>query len=169
MGFRQAGRKGRCVKGRGQQLLGVGVLRVGEYFCGKALLDNLTALHDDQAMREGADDFQIVADEEEAELATLLDRTQQGNDLGLDRNVERGGWLVENEEVGFEDKGAGDCDALALAARKLVRIAAGGFGIEANFAKGIAHLLGAVYRGEIGEVDSEAFFDNLADRHAGAQ
>ena len=42
-------------------------------------------------------------------------------DLGLNRDVERRGRLVEQEDLRFEDQGAGQGHALTLSARKLVR------------------------------------------------
>ena len=48
---------------------------------------------------------------------------EQVDDLRLDRHVERGDRLVADEQVGLHGERAGDGDALALAARELVRIA----------------------------------------------
>ena len=66
---------------------------------------------------------EIVADEHIGEAALVAKVHQEVEDLGLDRDVERGGRLVEEENLRFQDQRAGDGDALALAARELVRVA----------------------------------------------
>ena len=50
-------------------------------------------------------------------------RLQQVQDLRLDRDVERRGRLVEQQDRRLEDQRARDGDALALAAGELVRVA----------------------------------------------
>ncbi len=57
---------------------------------------------------------------------------QEVENLGLDRDVEGRGRLVEEEDARLEDQGAGDGDALALAARELVRVAVAEGGPEAD-------------------------------------
>ena len=44
-------------------------------------------------------------------------------DFSLDRDVERRGWLVQQQHLGRQREGAGDGDALALAAGQFVRVA----------------------------------------------
>src|SRR5581483_5742759 len=53
----------------------------------------------------------------------LLELEEQVHDLRLDRDVERGDRLVEDQELGLERERARDADALALPARELVRVA----------------------------------------------
>ena len=50
-----------------------------------------------------------------------LQRLQQLEDLRLDGDVERGGGLVGDQQVGLVGERHGDHDALALAAGELVR------------------------------------------------
>ena len=59
-------------------------------------------------------------------------RLQQVQHLGLHRGVERRGRLVEQQDLRLEDQRARDGDALALAARELVRIAEAEAGAEAD-------------------------------------
>ena len=66
---------------------------------------------------------QIVRDEEHRELEPLAHVRQQVEHLRLDRDVERGHRLVRDQHVGLQGERAGDADALALAARELVRVA----------------------------------------------
>ena len=51
-------------------------------------------------------------------------------DLRLHRHVQGRGRLVEHDKPRLQDQRAGDRDALALAARELVRVALGGLGVE---------------------------------------
>ena len=55
---------------------------------------------------------------------TLLQRTDQPQNLFLHGDVERGGRLVGNDELGLEPEGGGNQHTLAHATRKLVRIRA---------------------------------------------
>ena len=48
---------------------------------------------------------------------------EQRDDLGLYRDVERGGRLVGDEQIGLVGERHGDHDTLALASGKLMRIA----------------------------------------------
>src|SRR5262249_39749907 len=73
---------------------------------------------------------QIVADEKVGEPVSGLERTQELDHLYLDRSVERGGGLVEDDQPRLQYEGAGQRDALALAARQLVRIAIAHVGVE---------------------------------------
>ncbi len=59
-----------------------------------------------------------------ARPSSLLQVGEQVDDLRLDRNVERRDRLVADDQVGAGRERAGDADALALAARELVREAA---------------------------------------------
>ena len=59
---------------------------------------------------------EIVRDEQEGQPALGLEILEQVEDLGLDRDVERRDRLVADDQVGIEREGAGDADALALAA-----------------------------------------------------
>ena len=64
---------------------------------------------------------------------------------------------------GCEDHGAGDGDALALAAGELVRVAVGGGGVEADLVEDRGDAAGLVAEA----VDGEALGDDLGDRMRG--
>ena len=55
----------------------------------------------------------------------LLERPQQGNDMGLHGDIQRGRGFVEDDELRLEGERPGDGHALALAAGHVVRVAAG--------------------------------------------
>ena len=63
-----------------------------------------------------ADDFEVVGDEEVGEAEVGLEVGEEVEDLGLDGDVEGGDGFVADDELGAQGQGAGDADALALAA-----------------------------------------------------
>ncbi len=79
-----------------------------------------------------ADDGEVVRDEEVGEVEVLLERLEQVDDLRLDGDVERRDGLVADDEVGVERERAREADALALAARELVRVARARVGGQAD-------------------------------------
>ena len=107
---------------RFQQLLGVRMLGRGENFLGRAALHDLAVLHHAGAVRHLAHDAEIVRDEQHRHMQLALQVLQKVEDLRLDRHVERGRRLVGDEQIGLVRERHGDHHALALAARKLVRV-----------------------------------------------
>ena len=63
----------------------------------------------------------VVGDEQIGEAELVLQVLQQVDDLGLDRDVERGDRLVENEQARLQRQCPRDADALLLPARELAR------------------------------------------------
>ena len=102
-----------------EQHLGVGVLRVLENLLGLALLDDLAAIHNDDVVRDIADRLDVMADEHHGQAELLFKVGQQVQNLRADRNVQSRGGLVGDDGIGVQRQGTGNCDALALAARKL--------------------------------------------------
>jgi hypothetical protein len=84
-------------------------------------------------------DGQVVRDEEVGQRELVLQFVEQVDDLGLDRDVEGRYRLVRDDEVRVEREDARDADALPLAARELVRIAADRLRGEADALEQIAH------------------------------
>ena len=98
----------------------------------RAFLDDPAEVHHGDALAEVAHDAEVVRDEDEGELAPVAQLVEQDQDLRLHADVERRHRLVGDDEVGPERERAGDADALALAARELVRIAARRRGRQAD-------------------------------------
>ena len=96
-----------------------------EHLVRRADFDDPAEVHDGDAVGDVAHHRKIVRDEQvgQAELASAA--LQQVDDLRLDRHVERGDRLVENEQLGTQRQSTGNCDALALAAGEFARPAAG--------------------------------------------
>ena len=86
-------------------------------------LDDLAEVHDGDAVGDVAHDRQIVRDEEVRQAEAALQLLEQVDDLRPDRHVERRHRLVEHDQLRVERERARDADALALAARELVRVA----------------------------------------------
>ena len=107
----------------GQQVLGVGVLGSGKHFFGDVFLDDLAAGHDADPVGDFPDDAKIVGDEQHRHAALALKLLQQQKDFGLDRDIQSGGRFVGDQQIRLICQGHGDHDALALTARKLVRVA----------------------------------------------
>ena len=96
--------------------------RVLQHLLGRTLLDDTAALHHHDSVSDIGHDPEIMRDEEHARVVPPLQILDQGKDLCLRRDVEGGRRLVGDEEVRVEHHGSRDHDALALAARDLVRI-----------------------------------------------
>src|SRR5205807_6097661 len=101
---------------RAEQRLRVRVQRVGVDLFGVRDLDDLAEVHHGDPVAQVADDRQVVGDEQVGQVELVLEVLQEVHDLRLDRDVERGDGLVGDDEGGVQDQGAGDADALPLAA-----------------------------------------------------
>ena len=115
--------------------------RVVVELLGRRDLDDLAEVHDRDPVGDVPDDGQVVRDEEVREVEVALQALEQVHDLRLDGDVERRDGLVADDEVRVEREGAGEADALALAAGELVRIAGGGVGGQADDLEQLAHAL----------------------------
>ena len=106
----------------GDELLGIGMLRIVQHRRGRALFDDDAVLHHRDAVGDLGDDAEIMGDEQHRRLAALLQVADQLQDLRLRGDVERGGRLVGDQELRVERQRHRDHGALALAARQLMRI-----------------------------------------------
>ncbi len=102
--------------------LGIGVLRAREEFGDRALLDDLARGHHADALGDLPHDAEVVGDEQHRHAQAPLQLFEKLEDLRLHGDVERGGRLVGDEQVGLVGERHGDHHPLALAAGKLVRI-----------------------------------------------
>src|SRR5262249_7344991 len=102
-------------------------------------LDDAAKIHHRDALTEMPHHRQIVRDEQISEAEALAQVLEQVDDLRLDRDVEGGYGLIADDEFGIERERARDPDALALAARHLVRVAIGKIRIEAADREQLAH------------------------------
>ena len=114
-----------------------------------------------------ADDGQVVGDDDVGEAELALQPRQQVQDLALHGDVETGGRLVRDDELGRECQRAGDADAAGLAAGKLMRIAAGEIRGQADESQQPARL--GVETLALDPVNGERFGDQRLHREPRAQ
>ena len=89
---------------------------------------------------------------------------QQIDNLRLYGHIERACRLVQHDEFGLQHHGAGDGDALALAAGKLVRVAILRLRVKAHFLQRPADAGAPLVVVQIRVLDQQALFDDLANR-----
>ncbi len=110
---------------RREQRLGVGVVGRREHLVGVALLHDGAEIHDDDAVGQVAHHREVVADEQQRGFEAVLNVGQQAGYRGLHRYIERRDRLVGDHHRRVAGEGAGDADALLLAAGQLTRFAEG--------------------------------------------
>ena len=67
---------------------------------GGQAVDDLPGLHDHEPIAHVGDDAEIVADQQVGKVSLLAQVAEKVQDLGLNRDVERRGRLVENSTSG---------------------------------------------------------------------
>ena len=87
-----------------------------------ALFDDLAAVHHDDAVGHLRDHRHVVGDEQHGHSVFALQPVDEGENLRLDRDVERGCRFVGDEQAGLARHGHGDDHALAHAPRELMGI-----------------------------------------------
>ena len=89
---------------------------------GAALLDDARRVHDVDAVGVAGDHAEIVGDDDQRDVEPARQVLHQLQDLRLDGDVERGGRLVGDEELGIAGEPDRDHHALAHAAGQVMRI-----------------------------------------------
>ena len=107
---------------RVEQALGVRVLRGEQDLVDGALLDDPAGVHDDDVVDRLGHDAEVVGDQQQRRPGPVLDLPEELEDLGLDRDVERRRRLVGDQQLRVARQRHRDHDALAHAARHLVRV-----------------------------------------------
>ncbi len=151
-----------------QQRSRIGMAGRLEHGLDRSELGDTAEIHDHHAVGDVVHDVEIVADEQIGKPETVLQIHQQVQDLGLDRLVQRGDRLVEDDQPRAQRQCARDVDALALTARELVRIAAGE--LDGGGADGIEQLVRTRNRsGAVELVHHGRERDRLLDRQPGIE
>ena len=127
------------------------------------LLDDHAEIHHRHLIAHMADDAEVVRDEEIGQPERLLQALHQVEDLRLDGHIERRDRLIAHQEFGVGGECPGEHDALALAARELVRKEPLLFGAQAALGKELGHAGRSRLRLTIGHQ-----VERLTDRVAGA-
>ena len=107
----------------GEERARIGMLRRVEHLLDRSLLDDLALLHHADPFRDPADDAEVMGDEQDRHAEARLQVLEKLENLRLHGDVERSGRLVRDQEIRLVGERHRDHDALALAARELVRIA----------------------------------------------
>src|SRR5579872_215477 len=108
--------------GRGaKQTFGIRMARIGEYFEGGSGFDDSPGVHHGNAIRDFADDSQIMRDEKKRQVQFRAKAHEEFENLLLHGDVERGGGLVGDQQARAHGESHRDHGALAKASGKLVR------------------------------------------------
>ena len=107
---------------RAQQADRVGVLGIGKQVGHIGALDDLAGVHHQHLVGDLGDHAEIVGDDQDRHAEPALQVAQEVENLGLDGDVERGRRLVGDQQRRLARQRHGDHDALAHAARQVVRI-----------------------------------------------
>ena len=107
---------------RVQKAAGVGVLGAMEQGFDIAVFDGLPRIHDHHVIRHLGHHAEVVGDENHGALELGPERGEKVQDLSLNGHIERRGGLVRDQQVRMAGDRGSDHDALAHAARKLVRV-----------------------------------------------
>ncbi len=110
---------------RGEEQPGVRVLRVVKQRLHRPGLGDLAGVHDRGPAAGLRDNRQVVGDEDDGEAELVGEAGEKFQDLGLDHDVEGGGGLVREQDLGLAGQRHRDRRALAHAAGELVRVALG--------------------------------------------
>ena len=148
-------------RNRGEKRLRVGMKRFLVDALRVAELDHLAEVHDGDAVGDVLDDAQVVRDEDVRQAKLALEPAEEVEHLSLDGHVERGNRLVAYEQLRLKRKRAGNVDALALAARELMRVAVHVLGVEADKFHQLANASLALLRIGLRLVDNHRLFDDL--------
>ena len=99
------------------------MLRFVQHLIGRAHLHQFSMLHHRHTIGDVGNHAEIMGDEQNTGIVAGLKLFDQLEDLCLGGDVESGGRLIGNQNFGIQSERHRDHRALALAARKLVRIA----------------------------------------------
>ena len=136
----------------GKQRLGVGMAQLAEDRAGLAGFHHLALPHDGDAVGDAGDHRQVMGDKDHAHAVLADEALEQHQDLRLRGDVEGRGRFVGDEQLRPQGDGHGDNDALALAAREFVRVAAEGelFGRKTDAVEGLAGDMGGAVAADLG-------------------
>ena len=85
-------------------------------------LDDLTPVHDRHLFAAVGDDAEIVGDHDQRHAETVSEVSQERQDLGLDRDVERSRRFVGDQHLGLAGDGESNHRPLAQSSAERVRV-----------------------------------------------
>ncbi len=119
-------------RGRVDERARIGFARRRKHRPDRSRFHDPTLLHHDDRVADLCGNPQIVRDEQNADIGLAPDFLEQDEDFRLNGYVKRRNRFIGHQQARFERERAGDADALALAARKLMRVALHGIGIDTH-------------------------------------
>ena len=143
------------------------MLRVLVQLVGIRDLDDLAEVHDGDALGNVPHDEKVMRDEKVRDAELFLQLLKHVDDLRLNGNVQRGHGLVADNELGVHGESSGNADSLALAAGKLMCVARGVFGVEADGRHELEDFLAALGAACVQLMHVQRLSDDVFDRHAG--
>ena len=102
--------------GVAQELGYEGVVRLAVECAGVADLFDFAVVHDDDLVGDFQGFFLVVRDQNAGDAQFVVDVAQPGTQFFADFGIECAEGFVQQQQFGFDRKGAGKGDALALAA-----------------------------------------------------
>ena len=99
----------------GQERAGIRVQRSFVDQLGRTDLDDISEIHDGNALRDMAHDGQVVSNKDVGQLEFVLKVLHQVHDLRLNRNVQRAHRFIGDDDLRVGRKRPRDPDTLALA------------------------------------------------------
>jgi hypothetical protein len=130
---------------RTHEAFGIGMLGVLHDLAHRADLSDAAGIHHGDAVRGFGDHAHVVRHQHHRRAVFAAQPLQERDDLGLDRDVERGRRLVGHDQPRPGAESERDHDPLTHAAGELVRIV-----IDAHFGAGDTHLLQEFDRPRLG-------------------
>ena len=127
-----------------QQTQRVWMARIAEDLLGRSDFDDTAEIHHRDPVAQETRHAKIVGDENEAHAGLAVHPLEQIEHLGAYRHVKLGGRFVGDDDPRLHADGARHRYPLELAARKLVRIAAGVFGTKADALEQSGNFIGNV-------------------------
>jgi hypothetical protein len=153
----------------GEEFAGIPVGWLVEDEIGGAIFDELTGTHYGNMGGELRDHRETMRDQEIGELEFLLKFLKKQEHLSADGDIEGGDGFIGNDERGAKNQGAGDTNALTLAAGEFVRIAVHGIVGQADAAEELRGAREAIVAREIWFVNCQRFSSDFTDAHTGIQ
>jgi len=136
---------------------------VGHQLLSIGQLHDVALVDDGDAVRDVPHHGQVVSDEEVGDVPLFLDMAQQVEHLSADGHIQCADGLIGHDELRLHDEGAGNADALALAARELMGETGGKLRQQAHVQQSLTHFGFPLGSGEVGPDVHQALAHDVAD------
>src|SRR5215469_7323634 len=110
------------VRTRGEQSASIRMRRLRKDLRRRAGFAQMPMLEDNDFRSVAGDQTKVMRDEQSGDVRVASQLVHQVQDFALAQSVERGRWLVGDEQAGFQEQDGSEHDALPHAAGKLMRI-----------------------------------------------